>query len=816
MGHRGNRILTWARANTTVADVLLAICLSFGALLLGMSSADSPGLLFDAGGHSPWWSVALTIPLMVRRTHPRPAALAYAAIAAAQLLLGPSLTYGDMFSLIMLYSVLAYGDPRDTRPMIAIGFGMALAADLVNAISVNAGSLVATLRSGSHVGMPYFVDGCDTFWTDGPTISCVSLMATDFMITAAVTVMLLVSVIILAFWKRARVATVRALQERNAALEASQIEERRIASAAERARIARDMHDVVAHTLSTIIIQSDGGRYAGTNDPAVARATMATIRHESERALRDMNRLLDVFGGPNHAEYADMAQLLDTSAATLATVHGTLVHTVGGDRAPDRLSPEAGEAIYRLTQEALTNVRKYAGPGVHVTVREQWDGTGVSMTITDDGRGTSANLDGHAPGYGLAGMRERVASVGGTVHAGPRSAGGFEVGARVPFAASPQSAETASRDVPPAPTGHAAIPESLVDWATRRPGHNGQDVHDAHNRRGNIVERMSQWSERHYWLADSIVAALVFTLIWQGVAGTSDGVGGGAGATVAAGVTAAMCCSLAMRRRFPMAAAVLAAMVCACQMIVFEPVLPSNLLVPPIIYSAVAYGRGDAWKAVAAMACADSLIFGVKITGYYCGSPTIVSLLASVITGSATGGAGLGPYGLAASMGYGAAFGAGTMLICAAAVAQGLWTRSRGANMLILRQRGDALREQRRKVSTMAANAERERISTAMRAEIAAALTGVTDQAAVGLAMLDSGGADGARVPPEAIADAFKAIGDRGREALAHMRQLLSMLRQTESSDERHAHAANEPHLAPVRPLNEQLRDRRRIDGDRI
>ena len=118
--------------------------------------------------------------------------------------------------------------------------------------------------------------------------------------------------------------------------------------------------------------------------------------------------------------------------------------------------------------------------------------------------------------------------------------------------------------------------------------------------------------------------------------------------------------------------------------------------------------------------------------------------------------------------------------------------------------------------STMAANAERERISAAMQSEIAATLTGVADQAAAGLTMLDSSEANGTQPSPESIVAAFKAIGDQGREALAHMRQLLRVLRQTESSDEPHANKAAALQLAPAQPLNEQLRNHRNIGDNRI
>lgn len=108
--------------------------------------------------------------------------------------------------------------------------------------------------------------------------------------------LVLATTLVAALWQRARQHTIRMLGERNAAIAAREQEEKLIAASAERARIARDMHDIVAHTLSIIIIQSDGGRYAATHDVQLARSTMDTIRHEAEHAMHDMKQLLGVFG----------------------------------------------------------------------------------------------------------------------------------------------------------------------------------------------------------------------------------------------------------------------------------------------------------------------------------------------------------------------------------------------------------------------------------------------------------------------------------------------------------------------------------------
>jgi hypothetical protein len=98
------------------------------------------------------------------------------------------------------------------------------------------------------------------------------------------------------------------------------------------------------------------------------------------------------------------------------------------------LAPVASGALYHIVQESLTNVRKYAGPQADVQIEEQWSEHGITISICDNGRGAGASLDGHQPGYGLIGMRERVESAQGTLSCGPRIGGGFEVRAFLPCA----------------------------------------------------------------------------------------------------------------------------------------------------------------------------------------------------------------------------------------------------------------------------------------------------------------------------------------------------------------------------------------------
>mgnify|MGYP000694770127 CR=1 FL=1 len=91
------------------------------------------------------------------------------------------------------------------------------------------------------------------------------------------------------------------------------------------------------------------------------------------------------------------------------------------------------DSSYHVVQEALTNIRKYAGPHVDVHIKESWNNGLLTLSVTDNGRGAAANIDGHTPGYGLLGMKERIESAGGSLQAGPQLGGGFEVMATLPY-----------------------------------------------------------------------------------------------------------------------------------------------------------------------------------------------------------------------------------------------------------------------------------------------------------------------------------------------------------------------------------------------
>jgi len=242
----------------------------------------------------------------------------------------------------------------------------------------------------------------------------------------------------LGLFRRVQLAYIAALEERAARAEAEREERARAAAREERTRIAREMHDVIAHSLAVIVSQAQGGRYAARSDPERAGAVLATIADTGRQALSDMRGLLDVLrpdapatgdittdeGWMPQPSLAELPELLERVRAAGLPV----TYTESGTARP--LGPAAELALYRLVQEALTNTLKHAGPGAEATVHFDWSEQALTAEVSDSGRGVVSSP---GEGHGLIGMRERLASVGGSVTAGSLPGGGFKVEARVPW-----------------------------------------------------------------------------------------------------------------------------------------------------------------------------------------------------------------------------------------------------------------------------------------------------------------------------------------------------------------------------------------------
>jgi len=270
------------------------------------------------------------------------------------------------------------------------------------------------------------------------------------------------------------------LEERAARLERDRDAQARIAAAAERARIARELHDVVAHNVSVMVVQADGAAYALGSDPERTRQALAAISATGRQALTEMRALLGVLRRNDEAGLGgsaapsgspepggELAERSDVAVAEAAAVAGRLERAGPGAEVTASLSPMpgidqlddlleqartaglpvsctiegvprplpegTGLAVYRIIQESLTNTRKHAGASARAHILLRYSADALELDIADDGLGGAAPCDG--AGHGLTGMRERAAMYGGSVRAEPVEGGGFRVTARLPVGA---------------------------------------------------------------------------------------------------------------------------------------------------------------------------------------------------------------------------------------------------------------------------------------------------------------------------------------------------------------------------------------------
>jgi len=367
-----------------------------GAGLIAVATWGSPRLIGSEAIAGPSWLLAL-LPLLMgaalvlRRRAPLVMWLTIWAGTALLCLLTDNLVRGVAFGFVLFGAAYSLGAHASFRRAVA---GLVLAAPLVGVLS-HRGELSLAFSQGegggeSAVGLALLQLGA--FWLAGVLV-------------------------------HARRQTA-ALAARSAAVQ-RQAEQ---AAAAERARIGRELHDIVAHHLSVIVLQAAGTRASGKP----AEATLEKIENSARQALSETRRLLGVLRDPEEeARLAPQPGIgdLDALAASVRTA-GLPVHLViDGD--PAALPAAVDVSVYRIVQEALTNVLKHAGPArAEVTIGCAADT--VTVEVTDDG---TAEPSRKVPGggHGLAGMRERAAVFGGELAAGPRPGGGFAVRARLPL-----------------------------------------------------------------------------------------------------------------------------------------------------------------------------------------------------------------------------------------------------------------------------------------------------------------------------------------------------------------------------------------------
>jgi signal transduction histidine kinase len=295
----------------------------------------------------------------------------------------------DVVLLVVLYTVAAYRDLR--LALIALGV-------------VEVGVLLAVVRWTKSGGAGAFVD---------------AFVLLSSLATAAY---------VLGRNVRNRRAYLASVEDRARRAEFERDQQAQLAAAAERARIAREMHDIVTHNLSVMIALADGAAFAVHQNPTAAEGAVRQVSATGRQALGEMHRLLGVLRG-NETEAMRAPQpgieQLDALAEQVRSAGLPTSLTMTGTPFP--VSPTAGLAVYRVVQEALTNVLKHARSPTQAKVTVQFQEPVIQVEIDDDGVGGVRSV---APGgHGLDGMAERVTMFDGSVHAGPRPDGGWRVSA---------------------------------------------------------------------------------------------------------------------------------------------------------------------------------------------------------------------------------------------------------------------------------------------------------------------------------------------------------------------------------------------------
>jgi signal transduction histidine kinase len=248
---------------------------------------------------------------------------------------------------------------------------------------------------------------------------------------ATVAVLLVVGVWALGAYAQTRRRYTRALEERAAHAEREREQLARIAVHEERASIARELHDIVAHSVSVMLVGVRGARDVLRTSPGVADDTLARVETSGEQSLVELRRILALLRAPERGadsrpqpSLAELDQLVAGYREAGLPVHLDLI----GEPRP--LPGGVELSVYRIVQEALTNVLKHSHP-TRVTVTLAFRGSRLDVEVADDG--TSVERDGATAGHGIVGMRERVALLGGELETGRRTGGGYRIAARLPI-----------------------------------------------------------------------------------------------------------------------------------------------------------------------------------------------------------------------------------------------------------------------------------------------------------------------------------------------------------------------------------------------
>ena len=386
--------MDWPRA-ARVADAVVVTALVVSGQLSAWTS-DAAAIAADRPVHA-LLLAAITVPLYVRRLWPLPVLLLVLGATWMQFQLAGEVYQPWFAVLLALYAVAAHGGRREAL--------VGAAATAVQVLAVDVPKLAA--------GDP--VDEVLPAW------------------------FVLAGVWGLGRWIRHRHRETADLQSRALAAEREGAEQAARAVAEERARIARELHDLVAHSMGVIVIQAQAGQRAIDAEPESARAALASIETSGRQGMAELRRLLGLLTSPHDSTVSPQPGLGDLPALVDRLRAAGIPVDVEVDGELDALPAGVDLAAYRIAQEALTNILKHAGRARVRLVVRYGPGT-VHLEIVDDGRGAAAGASSarrSGSGHGLVGMRERAALYDGALEAGPRPGGGYRVAATLRFAPAP-------------------------------------------------------------------------------------------------------------------------------------------------------------------------------------------------------------------------------------------------------------------------------------------------------------------------------------------------------------------------------------------
>jgi signal transduction histidine kinase len=341
------------------------------------------------------WSAGLillmTLPIAYRRIHPDLVMMTTGFATVSYYALGYPDTLAALGTLIALYSVAAHGNRRlAIQALIGTVIGLSISVLVAGAEELTLQILISN----------YIIYG--TAWVIGDNV-------------------------------RTRRAYTHELEARASRLEGERKSQSRAAVIDERRRIAREMHDVVAHNVSVMVVQAGAARRVIDASPDDARDALSSIETTGRQALAEMRRLTGVLRSEKETDDAPQPGLGSLEKLVEQTRDAGLPVDVVVQGLPYELPQGADLSAFRIVQEALTNSLKHAGPS-HAVVLLKYFPSKLEVRVTDDGRGAAQRLaNGSLSGHGLIGMRERVAMFGGDLKSGPLPGGGYEVQATLPL-----------------------------------------------------------------------------------------------------------------------------------------------------------------------------------------------------------------------------------------------------------------------------------------------------------------------------------------------------------------------------------------------